>query len=222
MPATGGDLLLHVKSDGRDLCFEMGFKCVLLVAHKFRFYHQLPKSAIKRIEETYGFSYQEADFGSDLTGFEDGPGNPKTHEEWKEAALISDSDPFHKGGSYCVTQKWKHDLVRFNSFPQSEQELIFGRTKGVNSKKIRPKPENSHTTVTDIKENGVELKIVRQSTPFGGVLENGLFFIAFASSPSKFVKQLTRMVSKDRLFEFSTPLSGNFWFVPSQIVLAKL
>lgn len=99
------------------------------------------------------------DFGQDLTGFEDGPGmisrryllahkfsqgNPKTLEEKEEAAIIRKDDPDHIGGSYAITQKWIHNLDKFEELDQKEQERVIGRTKGHGSIKLKPKPEDAH------------------------------------------------------------------------------
>ncbi len=63
-----------------------------------------------------------------LLGFEDGPDNPLTVEKREQAAIIQGGN--HLGGSYCMTQKWIHDLDKFASLVQEEQQLVFGRTKG--------------------------------------------------------------------------------------------
>ena len=50
--------------------------------------------------------------------------------------------------------------------------------------------------------------------------EQGLLFVAFSADPSRFERMLRRMFGvddgvRDRLTEFSTPVSGGAWFVPS-------
>ena len=104
---------------------------------------------------------------------------------------------------------------------------MIGRTKGEGSMKIRPKIPTSHVKRTDLKENGVDIKVVRQSLPYGGMKEHGLFFISYASSPHKHEKQLDSMLGigdgiYDRLMDFSTPLTGNYWFIPSINLLHQI
>jgi putative iron-dependent peroxidase len=109
---------------------------------------------------------------------------------------------------------------------KEQQELMFGRTRGNESLKLKPRPEDSHITRTDIKENGVELKTVRQSMPWGGIREHGLFFLSYANQIHKFDKQLQRMIGNegphDQLLKYSKPVTGNFWYIPSLDELAKL
>ncbi|CAF4055487.1 unnamed protein product, partial [Rotaria magnacalcarata] len=222
MPCTGGDLMLHIRSDRKDLCFELGQQ----------FCQSIPDDCIIELDETFGFSYMSSQtngLSQDLTGFEDGNENPKGYELRAKAALICDGDDvsIHIGGSFALTQKWKHNLNQWARLSQEEQENVIGRTKGEESKKIRPKISTSHISRTDLKENGVDIKVVRQSLPYGGMKEHGLFFISYASNPNKHEKQLNSMIGMDdgiydRIMDFSTPITGNYWFIPSIDVYEKV
>ena len=71
-----------------------------------------------------------------------------------------------------------------------------------------------------VEEDGEELEIYRRSIPYGSVAEHGLYFVAFSADPHRFERMLARMYGvedgvSDRLTEFSTPVSGSAWFVPS-------
>ena len=72
-----------------------------------------------------------------------------------------------------------------------------------------------------IEEEGKELEIYRRSVPYGRVGELGLYFIAFSADPSRFMKMLANMFGTsgdgihDRLTDFTTPVSGSFFFAPS-------
>ncbi|CAM4899870.1 unnamed protein product [Rotaria socialis] len=222
MPCTGGDLMLHIRSDRKDLCFELGQQ----------FCQSIPDDCIIELDETFGFSYMSSQtngLSQDLTGFEDGNENPKGDELRAKAALICEGDdvPIHIGGSFALTQKWKHNLNQWARLSQAEQENVIGRTKGEESKKIRPKISTSHISRTDLKENGVDIKVVRQSLPYGGMKEHGLFFISYASNPNKHERQLNSMIGMDdgiydRIMDFSTPITGNYWFIPSIDVYEKM
>lgn len=54
----------------------------------------------------------------------------------------------------------------------------------------------------------------------------GLFFVSYANTPRKFERQLERMIGndgpKDRIMEFSTPIAGNYWYIPSVVEMSKL
>jgi len=108
-----------------------------------------------------------------------------------------------------------------------EQENVFGRTKGDDSIKVKPLQSTSHLARTDLKEDGVDIKVVRQSLPYGGMKEHGLFFISYASNPHKHEKQLNSMIGipdgiYDRIMDFSTAITGNYWFIPSINLLKQI
>ncbi|CAF0739671.1 unnamed protein product [Adineta steineri] len=222
MPSTGGDLLLHIRSNRKDLCFEIGR----------RFYQSIPDTCTAQLDDTFGYAYMSSKtngLSQDFIGFEDGNENPNGNEQRAKAALIGkeEDEMIHVGGSFALTQKWKHNLIKWNGIPQDEQEAVVGRTKGEDSKKIRPKQRTSHVARTDLKENGVDIKVVRQSLPYGDLKEHGLFFISYASDTKKHEKQLDSMVGMDdniydRIMDFSTPITGNYWFIPSLNVLEKI
>ncbi|CAF1172488.1 unnamed protein product [Adineta steineri] len=222
MPSTGGDLFVHLRSNRKDLCFELGLQFCRLIPDKF----------IDQLEDTFGFAYMSTKsngLSHDFTGFEDGNANPKTDQLRAKAALIQEGedDPIHIGSSFALTQKWKHNLIKWNELSKIEQEKVFGRTRGDNSIKVKPLECTSHLARTDLNENGIDIKVVRQSLPYGGMKEHGLFFISYASSPHKHEKQLNSMVGipdgiYDRLMDFSTAITGNYWLIPSINLLKKL
>lgn len=171
--------------------------------------------------EVQGFIYRDS---RDLIGFVDGTANPKEDARFA-AALVPDGQP-GAGGSFVMSQKWVHDLPAFQAMPVREQEQVVGRTK-VDDVELEgdDMPDNSHVSRTDAKVDGVAQKIWRRSAPFGGVAEHGLYFLAFACDIGRFDIQLQRMFGAtddgiyDRLVEFSTPVTGSYWFAPSQETL---
>jgi putative iron-dependent peroxidase len=57
--------------------------------------------------------------------------------------------------------------------------------------------------------------------------EHGLFFISYASNTHKHEKQLNSMLGlpdqiQDQLMDFSTPITGNYWFIPSITLLQQI
>jgi putative iron-dependent peroxidase len=70
-------------------------------------------------------------------------------------------------------------------------------------------------------DDGEELEIYRRSTPWGTATEQGLNFVAFTNDLSIIETMLARMFGtaadglQDRLLEFTTPLTGANYFVPS-------
>ena len=154
----------------------------------------------------------------DLTGFIDGTENPPVEEAF-DVALVADGQP-GAGGAFVLAQKWVHDLTRFHAQSQTEQEATIGRTKP-DSIELDAKPPTAHIARVVIEEDGEELELYRRSTPYGRVEQSGLYFLAFSADPSRFTKMLQRMFDvdgegvHDHLIDFSTPVSGAFYFAPS-------
>ena len=83
------------------------------------------------------------------------------------------------------------------------------------------KPATAHIARVVIEENGEELEIYRRSTPYFGIAEHGLYFVAFSAERRRFELMLARMFGTsgdgvhDHLTDFTRPVTGSFWFVPS-------
>lgn len=175
--------------------------------------------------EQPSFVYRDS---RDLTGFIDGTENPPV-EEGPDVAIVPDDEP-GAGGSFVITMKWVHNLAAFNALDLSAQQAVFGRTKP-DSVELSPrvKPPTAHIARVVVEdENGEELEIYRRSTPYGTVGEHGLYFFAFSADPTRYDRMLARMFGTtgdgvhDRLIEFSTPVSGAYYFAPSLELLAGL
>ena len=165
--------------------------------------------------EQPGFVYRDS---RDLTGFIDGTENPPV-EEAHNVAIVPDGQP-GEGGAHVITMRWVHNLAAFHAQSVEDQEGTIGRTKP-DSVELDDKPPTAHISRVVIEENGEELEIYRRSVPYGRVQELGLYFIAFSADPSRFTKMLGEMFGTsgdglhDRLTDFSTPVSGSFFFAPS-------
>ena len=158
----------------------------------------------------------------DMTGFIDGTENPPV-EDGPEVALIPDGEPGERG-AYVITQKWIHDLASFQAMKVPDQEAVIGRTKP-DSIELADKPDTAHISRVVIEEAGEELEIYRRSTPYGTVGEHGLYFIAFSAELTRFDKMLARIFGgadgvRDRLTDFTRPVSGSYYFAPSLEALA--
>ncbi len=164
-----------------------------------------------------GFMYHDS---RDLIGFVDGSANPKGDAR-HDAALISKGPC--AGGAYVLSQQWVHDLESFNALDVSEQEGVVGRTKP-DSIELEgdAMPADSHVSRTDVKVDGVAMKIHRTSFPYGTIGAKGLYFLSFACDLARFDIQLQRMYGvtedgiRDRITEFSAAVTGSYWFAPSE------
>lgn len=208
--ATPGDILFHIRSRKRmDLCFELAAQIMSRL-----------EGAVTTMDETHGFNYFD---DRDLVGFVDGTENPKDQAAL-DATIVGDEDAEFAGGSYVVTQKYLHDLKGWNALTVEQQERIMGRYKLSDIEMDdRVKPSCAHNALTTIVENGEELDIVRDNMPFGNVSkgEFGTYFIGYAKSPHRIEQMLENMFvgrppgNYDRLLDFSRPMTGSLFFVPT-------
>jgi putative iron-dependent peroxidase len=208
--STPGDVLFHIRARRMDLCFELAGQLMNRLAGKAR-----------AVDEVHGFSYFDE---RDLLGFVDGTENP-TGNAAAAAAIIGDEDADFAGGSYVIVQKYVHDLGAWNALAVEEQERVIGRTKLADIELPDDvKPANSHVALNTITgEDGEERQIVRDNMPFGRVGETmfGTYFIGYAASPDVTEQMLRNMFvgnppgNYDRVLDFSTPLTGTLFFVPS-------
>jgi putative iron-dependent peroxidase len=209
-PSTPGDLLLHIRAQRMDLCFELAQRLTEALG-----------DAATVIDEVHGFrSFDERD----LLGFVDGTENPEG-EGASAAALVGDTEPAFTGGSYVLVQKYLHDLAGWDRLPVEMQEQAIGRTK-LSDIELGDdvKPLDSHVALTTIVDrDGTEHDIMRFNMPFGtvGTREFGTYFIGYASSADVLEQMLTNMflgtaqAAHDRVLDFSTAVTGNLFFAPT-------
>jgi putative iron-dependent peroxidase len=214
--STPGDLLLHIRAEQMDLCFE-------LATHLM----QRLGGAVTVVDEVHGFRYfdQRA-----MIGFVDGTENP-AGDEAVDFTVIGDEDAPFAGGSYVLVQKYLHDMTAWNALPVGQQERIIGRTK-LSDIELEEgvKPSWSHSSLTTLEEDGKEIKILRDNMPFGrpGAGEFGTFFIGYARSPAAIEQMLENMFvgrppgNYDKLLDYSRAVTGCLFFVPSADMLEAL
>ena len=106
---------------------------------------------------------------------------------------------------------------------------MFGRTKADSVElPAAAKPPTAHIARAETSVDGRELEIFRRSVPYGTSQEHGLYFVAFSAERSRYDRILARMFGTagdgvhDRLTDFSRPVSGAYYFAPSQNVLNEL
>ena len=211
-PATPADLFLHIHSPRHD--------ANLVLAREFM---RVLAGGATVIEEVMGFKHLG---GRDLTGFVDGTENPQGDER-AEVALVADG-PF-AGGSFVSLQRYVHNLPKWERLAVPEQEQTIGRTKDDDEElDDAVKPPTAHIARVVIEDDGEELEVLRHSLPYGGIGENGLYFVAYCADPAPFRRMLERMVLRDedgnydRLLDFTQPVTGASFFTPSATVLESL
>lgn len=211
-PSTQHDLWIWIHGTGPDLVLDTA-----------RFALGVFADVAALALEQPSFVYKDS---RDMTGFIDGTANPPI-EEARTVACLGDGVP-GDGGSFVLAQRWVHDLEAFDALAVADQEAVFGRSKAdsVEMDDVA-KPTDAHIARVEIDDaHGEERPIFRRSTPFGTVREQGLYFLAFCRDQSTFTAMLHRMFglageggaadgARDRLLDFSRPVSGSFYFAPS-------
>ncbi|RVX72759.1 hypothetical protein B0A52_04158 [Exophiala mesophila] len=216
--STPGDLLFHIRADRRDLCFEFERQVMDLLG-----------DAVKVEDETVGFRYFDM---RDLLGFVDGTANP-VGPDVPEAVLVAEGDNLGSdvsgsssiGGSYVVVQKYLHNLGGWKKLGTEGQESVIGRTKfdNVELDDADDDKQKAHKTLATVEQDGVEYDILRDNMPFGspGSTEYGTYFIGYSRRLWVTEKMLERMFIgdppglHDRILDYSTPVTGSTFFVPS-------
>jgi len=213
--ATQEELLLWIHSDEKDLCWETQFRFRNAVA-----------AHMTVARETPTFIYRNS---LDLTGFIDGTGNPEP-EDQHDRAIVPDGKP-GAGGSFCIAQRWVHDLGYFEGLSLKDQENLFGRTKA-DSTRLDKQVPTSHLSHVELREGATadaskpkRGEMVRRSTPYAfhdGTV--GLYFMGFCREQAPLRERMEAIYGlkdqpRDALTDYSTPASGSYYFAPSNETL---
>ncbi|MBC8639569.1 Dyp-type peroxidase [Caballeronia sp. EK] len=214
--ATPGDMLLHIRADHMDLCFELASQMLNKLG-----------DAVTVVDEVHGFRYFDL---RDMVGFVDGTENPSGTSAARYT-IIDEEDPDFAGGSYVIVQKYLHNLDAWNGLTVEQQEKIIGREKLSDVELDESiKPSCSHSSLTTIDDNGKEVKILRHNMAFGrpGAKEFGTYFIGYARTPAPIEQMMENMFvgrppgNYDRLLDYSRAVTGGLFFVPSNDLLDEL
>ena len=210
-PATPADLLLHLKADAMDLCYELGRMLMSELG-----------DAVTVVDEVHGFRYFDL---RDLIGFVDGTENP-VGQAAIDAITVGNEDPAYAGGSYVAIQRYVTDFKEWDSISAEDQEAAIGRTKLDNIEMSdEVKPANSHIALNVVNDvNGEQIDVVRDNMPYGeasGIGDSGTFYIAYSSAPDVTEEMLRKMFigdppgNYDRLLDFTTAVTGAQFFTPT-------
>jgi len=203
VPSTQADLWCWVRGDDRGTILHKGRELTAALGGAFR-----------RDRLVDGFMYRDS---RDLTGYEDGTENPKG-DDAAEAAILTGSGAGLDGSSFVAVQQWVHDLDRFQSLAQADQDNIIGRRLSDNEE-IDDAPESAHVKRTAQESFEPEAFVVRRSMPWADARGEGLVFVAFGKSFDAFEVLLNRMTGgedgvTDGLFRFTRPISGSYFWCP--------
>ncbi len=206
MPATQHDAVLWLSGSAYDVIFETARAAIAAL-------HDVATVA----EETSSWPYRH---DRDLTGFIDGSENP-TLIEAPDFAVIGEGPG--AGGTILLLQKWSHQTAEWEALSVTEQEQVIGRRKD-DSVELEDKPDDSHVARTDQDRFG---KIFRRNMPYGTVTDHGTMFVGFSSDQKRLSEMLESMAGltdgvRDALTKYTQPVSGAYYFVPSNQSLARV
>jgi putative iron-dependent peroxidase len=207
MPATQRDAVLWLSGSAYDVIFETARAAIAAL------------SGLASVEEeTSSWPYRH---DRDLTGFIDGSENP-TLVEAPGVVLVPEGSP-GAGGTVLLLQKWAHDAVEWETLPVAEQERVIGRTK-LDNVELDDKAPESHVASTDQDTFG---HIFRRNMPYGTVTDHGTMFVGFAAGQGPLVAMLESMAGlvsgkRDALTYYTRPLTGSYYFVPSNESLLRV
>jgi putative iron-dependent peroxidase len=206
MPATQRDAVLWLSGSAYDVVFETARAAIAVLG---------PLASVA--EETSSWPYQH---DRDLTGFIDGSENP-TLIEAPSVVLVPGGSP-GAGGTVLLLQKWEHDSAAWEGLSVAEQEQVIGRTKP-DSIELDGKQQTSHVARTDQDTFG---HIFRRNMPYGTVTRHGTMFVGFAANQGPLTAMLESMAGlggeRDALTLFTRPLTGAYYFVPSNEALLSV
>jgi putative iron-dependent peroxidase len=205
MPADQHDLWVWLHASGPDSTFDMA-RLVM---------QQLQGLALLAMEQP-SFTYKAS---RDLTGFEDGTENPPL-DDAPAAAVVPDGQP-GAGSSVVLLQRWVHDLDSFDELEHADKCQVIGRDLDTSEELPDDvRSERAHISRVVIEDDeGEELEIFRRSTAYGGIVEHGLMFLAFAPDRARLRRMLERMLGcedgvRDRLTDFSDSTGGAWYVTP--------
>lgn len=206
-PAMSGPAC-SVPSTQEALCFLLRGPDRGVVFDQTQQIRELAGDAFLLVDSNDTFTYHG---GRDLTRFEDGTENPKGRKA-AEAAIRKD------GSSFLVVQRWVHDLARFRGFEEAHRELLIGRRADSNEE-IEDAPPSAHIKRSEQESFDPPAFMVRRSMPWASAMQEGLEFIAFVESLSRFDIMMRRMAGLhdgivDGLFTFSRPVTGGYYWCP--------
>lgn len=210
--STPGDLFIHVRASKMSVCYEIIDQFMGILR---------PITTVE--DETHGFRYFE---GRSIVGFIDGTENPAGVESMDYTLIDEKQDPEFVNGSYAFAQKYTHNMEAWNDLKTEDQEKAIGRHK-FSDRELDDdeKLPNAHNIAAKDEEGGVEHKIVRMNVPFSDPAKDltGTYFIGYSKDFAVTNRMLTNMFTKsDRLLDFSTPITGNLFFIPSKDTLDKI
>ncbi|TAN11067.1 MAG: Dyp-type peroxidase [Burkholderiaceae bacterium] len=200
MPATQHDAVIWLSGSTYDVVFDATHAIIADL-----------KGFATVADETASWPYRH---NRDLTGFVDGTENPSLLDAHDVVGIPQDRPG--AGGTVLLLQKWIHDSAAWESLSVHDQEQAMGRTKPDNVE-LDHKPATSHVARTDQDTFG---HVFRRNMPYGTTTRHGTMFVGFCAEQRPLAAMLESMAGltngiRDALTRYTHPLTGAYYFVPS-------
>ncbi|WP_369852655.1 iron uptake transporter deferrochelatase/peroxidase subunit [Cryobacterium sp. Y82] len=248
LPHFPGDDLDAGRSDG-DLCIQACSNDPQVAVHAIRNLSRIAfgRAALRWSQLGFGRTSSTSTAQAtprNLFGFMDGTSNIKAEEPEVVADQVwvatSDGPAWLAGGSYLVARRIRMTIETWDRSILSEQEAVFGRTKGsgaplsggteftepnfvLTGREDRPLiGAAAHVRLAHPTQNK-GMKLLRRGYNFVdgndelGRLEAGLFFISFQRSPAQFTAVQLNLAKRDALNEYIRHVGSALFAAPGGI-----
>ena len=205
-PSTPCDLFIQIRTDRQDICYALG----LAIMNLFRLHVEL-------VDQVHAFRYLD---GRDLTGYMLAANNPRGMKKL-EIGIVGDSDETFCGGSFIHVQRYRHDLRRWQSLTERQQEQIMGVTQQHHIESPEANPTSHFVRMAAKDSDGNDVALLNQSMPYGDMQVQGAFFVSCAATSQAFETLLHSRIfgdengDYDRLLDFTSAETGAAFFAPS-------
>ncbi|MCP4864152.1 MAG: Dyp-type peroxidase [Alteromonas sp.] len=205
-PSTPCDLFIQIRADRIDICYAIGLEIM-----------ELLRIHVELVEQIQGFRYLD---GRDLNGYLYAQDNPRGLQRAK-VAIIEDDDNGFAGGSYVHVQRFRHDLRRWLSLSDRQQEQIMGTTREHNLPSVECNPSSHSVRASIIATEQGKADLLKQGMPYGDMTSQGMFSVTCAASSQPFKRMLHSQVygsgdgEYDRWLDYTAAETGCAFFAPS-------
>lgn len=205
-PHTPVDLFIQIRADRIDICHAIGLEIM-----------ELLRLHVELVEQVSGFRFLD---GRDLNGYLYATENPRGMHR-QQVAIINDDRNEFNGGSYLYVQRFRHDLRRWLSLSQRQQEQIMGTTKEHNLPSVECSPSSHCERACLPSTETSKPDLLKQGMPYGDMLVQGLFSVVCSASSEPFKRMLHSQIygtadgEYDLWLNYTNAESGSAFFAPS-------
>jgi putative iron-dependent peroxidase len=215
MPATGGDIVMHLKGSRPELLQDISDRFKELIHSQQEIVQVFPTYNGPKGRNLFGFfdaptlnnippcgMYQRVTQNPVLCI---GPIESVTDRGRMHTSLIGEEDPSHLNGSFFLTQLFTFRMDKFNRLSEDEQSNVFGRDKqtgyflnsAITNAVAPPSIPFCHVIRSSISLDDPPTKFAHIYRQAGSLIEqgkNGLFFVAYVSDSKLFDQTLDQMM----------------------------